>query len=155
MLRQPVEELRFPGGERFARGFGHGDRTEQLALMSHRGDPVGIDRRELVALDRERTRRVRLTGHEAASVQPVPQPEPDVGASRAGSLGDHARDPWQDVVARVGLADALPEAGEHLVRRRPLAVHQPVREPVGAVAHRLERDRDERRRGDPKEQRVG
>ena len=123
--------------------------------MAVPGRPGRHRSRELVALRSRTDALVRLTGHEAASVSRVAQPEPDVRASRGGSLGDHARDPWQDVLARVGLADALAEAGEHLVRRRPVAVHQSVREPVRAVAHRLERDRDQRRRRDPQDQRVG
>jgi len=121
--------------------------------VSHRGHPVGIERGKRVALDREGRGGLadRPRGRER---QPVAQPEPDVRAARAGPLGDHARDPWQDVITRIGLADALAEAGEHLVGGRPLAEHEPVREPVRAVAHRLERDRDQRRRRDPKEQRV-
>ena len=44
----------------------------------------------------------------------------------------------------VRAADAPGEVGQHLIRRGPPAVHDPVGQPPGPLAHRLERDRHHR-----------
>ena len=48
--------------------------------------------------------------------------------------------------AAVGAADALGEVRQHLIRGGPPAVHDPVGQPPGPLARRLERDRHHRRR---------
>ena len=49
-----------------------------------------------------------------------------------------------DVLARVGLAHLLRESGEHLVRRRALAVHEAVREVLRTLPEWLERHGNDR-----------
>ena len=71
LLRETVQELGFPGAERFARRLGHGDRAEELSLVAHGRNPVGIDRGELVALHRERTLRFD-DGPRGREREPVP-----------------------------------------------------------------------------------
>ncbi|MGZ4136204.1 MAG: hypothetical protein ACXVPX_01380, partial [Actinomycetota bacterium] len=71
---------------------------------------------------------------------------------RADAVMQHVRDAWQDVVGSVRSAELSPKVGEHLVRRRPLAVHDSVGEPPRPREHRLDPDRhecrcDERQRG--------
>ena len=60
--------------------------------------------------------------------------------------------PGEHVVVLVGLAHPPRELGEDLVGRCALAVDDPVREALGPGADRLERDRDDRGRGDRQRQ---
>ena len=67
--------------------------------------------------------------------------EPHVGALRPDALAQDPRHPRQHVRVGVSTTDAFGELGEHLVRRRALAVDQAVGEAREPRARRLERER--------------
>ena len=79
--------------------------------------------------------------------------EPDGRVARSGALPEHARHPRQDVLHGVRPRHAFRELRQDLVRRGALPVDDPVREPRGTVADRVERDRDGRG-GEHREERV-
>ena len=56
--------------------------------------------------------------------------------------------PRQDVLDGVGIRHLPRELREHLVGRGSIAVDEPVREPSGTLADRVERDGDHRGGGD-------
>ena len=61
-----------------------------------------------------------------------------------GPIGHGVRHLGQHIVAGVRAAHAPAEIGQHLIRGRPPPVHDPVRQPPGPAAERLEGDRHDR-----------
>ena len=98
---------------------------------------VGGDRPERFGVVRPR----RL-GHEL-----IPDADPHIGPDRAGPARERGSHPGQELIVRVRVSEPFRELGEHLVRCGTFAVDQPVGEPLRSDPQRLERDRDDRRRG--------
>ena len=71
----------------------------------------------------------------------VADTQPDDRDLRAGARGEHLRHPREHVVGGVGLAHAAREVCQHFIRRRALAVDEPVGQLPGAIARGLERER--------------
>ena len=150
---QVVDELVLRRGERIVRRFRHRERAEQLVAVADGGDLRGVaERRELAVGHRQSAVAGAASPHDAEGRSSAPTRSHTV-ASRAPVLCPAARHPRQDVFERVGLADTLGELREHLVGRGAFAVHQPVREPVRAIADGIEGHRD-RRGGEHREERV-
>ena len=126
------------------------DRAQQLALMQHRDAQVRAGhRRHRLAIARApggRSRRCPAAERRPPARSSSSDPQPHHGPLGAGPRGHDLRHLRQDVLGRVGAADPLGEVGQHLVRRGPPAVHDPVGEPPRPLADRLERERHDRGR---------
>ena len=111
--------------------FGNGDLANRLALVQHKLRPI------------ERTgQTVGRPGHRAISTARHEDPNASAGPAHAasGRFG-HAR---QHLVDGQRLGHAPGELGQHLIRAGAMAVHDPVRQALHPLPHRLEGDRDRR-----------
>ena len=77
--------------------------------------------------------------------------EPNVGAGRPRPFGEHLRRSGEDVLHGVRTGHLVRELRKHLVRRGPLAVDQPVGEPLGPIPNRVEGQGDQGRGPEGKE----
>ncbi len=119
------------GSERIARRRHHADRAEQLAAVPHRERALALgERRQLVTGRAGSTRNLAVRRPRGRRPELAAQREPHPRMARADPLGQHLHQPRQDVLDRVRLACPLREHRQHLVRGRPLAVHDPVRHPA-------------------------
>ena len=137
LRRHVASELLLGRVHRIVRRDGHGERAEELALVTHLEGGVLPEVRDVVS-DRHVGRRGRAFGPDALLTHLVTDPQPHPRDLGAGGLAEQRDHPRQDVVEGVGPADPLAELGQHLVRRRSLPVHEPIREPLGAGANEEE-----------------
>ena len=142
---QVGQQLVLGGGHRLVLRLLHGDRAEQLIPVTDRDRP-GAHRTP--AARRPPVSRAAGGGgggsgrpdHLGRSRRrPGPRPRPATApvapASTAAIRSSAASaSSWPGHVLR--------EVGQHLVGRGPLPVHQPVRDPLGPLPHRLEQHRD-------------
>ena len=126
-----------------------GRRAEQLALVAD-GHPAGPPTPGAPSSRRSNRRRrepdsLRRPRPRPGGARPDPQPHRRAPAPVPSPT---ARHPREHVLGAYAPAIRSANSDEHLVRRRALAEHNPVGEPVGPRANRLERDGDDDRGDD-------
>jgi hypothetical protein len=131
--------------------------TEQLARVVDRHHPTAVCGGVLI----RRIGRVRPGGGvrrpSAGQREPAADDEPYLRVRRSGALGQQPRHPGRHLVRRVRPGDLREEPGQHVVRRRPVTVHQFGGQRAYPGKHGLERERDDRcgEHGQPHVRRVG
>ena len=144
------QQLVLGRGHRLAGRLDDGQRAEQLAGVPDRYGPANRPQVRQPARPRTRpaARRQRhRRGRPAAVRRPRPDhlrpqltayADPDPDLDRASGPGQHRRHPVEHQAGVQLTAHVLGKVGEHLVRRGPLSVDQPVGDPLRPLPHRLE-----------------
>ena len=129
----------------------HRDResAEQLIAVADRNEGLTVDVGQLLASERDGFPAGQLRGPPSLGAELAADPEPHPGTGGAGPLAEDARHPRQHVLGRIGLADALGELAQDLVRSRALAVHDALGDPAAD-----ERERPDREAGDDADDHV-
>ncbi len=133
------QQCRLGGGHRFTLLLRQRQATEQLAVVEHRQRQIRIRIDELVdAVEGPRRQRRAAMSTRSGTRRRSGPTAPRVAGPRP--VDDQLRDTFHQLV--VGeLGRAVREPHQDLVRRRPLAVDEPVRPAFDPPADRLEGDR--------------
>ena len=120
--------------------------------MLHRDDPAytRYGRRQLPGDVYGRRRRSLTDWPGGGRFYGIAEPDPDVRPQCAGTFAEHPGHPWEDILTRIDVSDALGKLRQDFIWRGTLAVHQPVRHSLDAFTYRLEGDRNEGGRQDRK-----
>ena len=145
--REIGHQLALNRGETFPRPFGRRQRAERFPLVVDEGDPVGPgDRRHLAVAQGRPPRRPGVsrpagTRHKLGAIF---QPHRRAVGTRAFSKDPGH--PGKNVFGGVGTAHPPGELAQRLIRRGPLAEHQPVGQVLHPFPDRLEGHRHHRGR---------
>ena len=143
-----LQELAFRGRGRLVTRLGERERAEQLVAVADGDGPRDLERRQdVVRGEGDRPSTLRIRRPRADGTELIAHPHPHVDACGAGPVRNDRRHPFQYVIERVRAGHPLREVGQHLVRRRSVAVDKPVRKILRATAQRLEEQRDGHGRG--------
>ncbi len=133
LRREIFHELVLGGRKRLVPRFDQRQRAEQFRAVPDGDRARHVERgQRIIRSERDRIEARRVGRPRGDRAEFASHAQPHVDPRGAGPASEDRRHPLQDVVQRVRAGHPLREVGEHLIRRRSIAVDQPVRQALCA-----------------------